>query len=628
MLAIAIGLAWSNTFNVPFIYDDISNIVDNAFVHTLWDDGTIFSPYSSAIHLSIMRKVGMWTFRLNYAAGGLSLPGYHIVNLCIHIVNAMLAWAVVDRALRSDALAPHFGKHAELAAWAVAAAWALHPLQTEAVTYIVQRLESLMSLFYLATLFCWSRGVDRGELRWFVLAFVMCCLGMNTKEVMITAPFVVFLYDGIFLSPSWVGPLRRWPLYLALLVPAGVLVCLDIFVLNPALAHFPFERQVPVLSYLATEQHAVLHYLRLIVWPSPLIFDHGWPEARSFADIFPYAVVNLIACAAAAWGLFHRRSAGFAVASYFIILSPSSSVIPLMQDFVIEHRAYLPSLPIITLLLLGACRLTFHFIGSDRMLTPIFAAALSVLLCCLGGLTYLRNGDYQTVLALWADTVQKVPGNAKALFNLGLHQSRNGLLDEAEQTLLKAIDIDPTFTSSHIELENVYQRKGDLTRAEQIGRAAIRARPDLAEAHYQYAIVLNKLGRSDEAEAEYRLTLQLQPAHAQARVNLGALLARRGDLRGAAESYTRVLQDDPENAFAHFNLATVFERQEDYKSAAAEFRSAALADPKDAEARAGLARTLALLGDMNGARAAIAEALAIDPGNAMAKSVEDALKAQ
>lgn len=628
-LLLAIGLAYSNTLHAPFVFDDFGNIVDNEFIRSFLPADVEKSSNPYAIHLALIRPIGLLSLQANYAWGGLDPFGYHVFNVCVHMLNGLLAWAVTARALRSTALAPVFGRQAVAVAWAVAMVWALHPLQTQAVTYTVQRLESLMSLFYLATLFCWIRAADQRSLFWYVMAFATCALGMGTKEVMITAPLVIFLYDGVFLARSWREALGRLPGLLALLIPAGVLLYQHEIVLPEVMQKFTTEGEDDPLVYLATQPHAVLHYLRLIVWPYPLVFDYDWTPTTGIRAVASYAAPLAILGVVTAGALIRRHPAGFAMAAFFIILSPSSSVIPLMHDYVVEHRAYLPSFPIVALLVLGSYRIAAHYIpAQDGFRSFMLGTELAVLLLCLGSLTYLRNDDYGSKLSLWSDTARKAPGNPRTQYNLGNALSRAGRLQESESAYLKSIDQNPYFPDAHRELVGLYMKMGDTERAEAAGRTAVRLLPKEPELRFQHALNLARLGRNAEAEGEYRTLLALSPKHVVALVNLGALLSKRGDLAGAEKAYRHALQVNPGDALARFNFAATLERKEVFSDAAAEYRRVATENPNDADARVGLARTLAQLGDMEKARAAIAEALRIDPGNAAAQAVNSILTGQ
>ncbi|MGA2605784.1 MAG: hypothetical protein ABSG14_16325, partial [Verrucomicrobiia bacterium] len=203
VLIIAAGIgAYHNSFQGPFILDDVPSILENPQIRHLWPIGEALSP--SANSMVGGHPVVNLSLAVNYALGGLAVWGYHALNLTIHILAALTLFGIVRRTLARPKLREQFGASGEWVALAVAVLWTIHPLQTEAVTYLSERGESLMGLFYLLTLYGFLRGVESpGHGRWFVLSVAACALGMATKEVMVTAPLMVLLYDRTFVSQSF-----------------------------------------------------------------------------------------------------------------------------------------------------------------------------------------------------------------------------------------------------------------------------------------------------------------------------------------------------------------------------------------------------------------------------------------
>ncbi len=191
---------YSNSLSGEFVFDDIGAIKDNPTIRNLWPLGPVLSPPPGTT--SGGRPLLNFSFALNYALGGLNVWGYHAVNLAIHLANALLLFGVLRRSFALPALREKFGGGAVGLSFAIALLWAVHPLQTESVTYIVQRAESLVALFYLLVLFCVIRGAGSARpAGWYAGAIAACLLGMSAKEVMVTAPAVVLLYAGA----SWRG---------------------------------------------------------------------------------------------------------------------------------------------------------------------------------------------------------------------------------------------------------------------------------------------------------------------------------------------------------------------------------------------------------------------------------------
>ena len=232
-----------------------------------------------------------FSLAVNYALGGYDVWGYHALNLAIHILAGLTLYGIVRRTLLSPLLRERFGASAVRLALAVAVLWTVHPLQTEAVTYISERCESLMGLFYLLTLYCFIRGTDAPRSSWwFVLSVAACLLGMASKEVMVTAPVMVLLYDRTFVSGSFreAWTRHRW-LYLGL---AGTWVLLGWLMVGLHYRGAGYGLGIPWWAYALVECRAVVQYLWLALWPHPLVFDYGeFVAIRHMGEVAPYAVM-------------------------------------------------------------------------------------------------------------------------------------------------------------------------------------------------------------------------------------------------------------------------------------------------------------------------------------------------
>ncbi|PYV13041.1 MAG: hypothetical protein DMG21_22065, partial [Acidobacteria bacterium] len=267
------------------------------------------------------------TLALNYSVSGLEPWSYHAVNLTIHAAGALVLFGIVRRTLQGTRLRGRFGAHASGLAAAVAACWAVHPLQTESVTYIIQRAESLMGLLLLLTLYCVIRGHDSPRRLWWHATAIFCCaLGMGSKEGMVIAPIIVLLYDRIFLADSWAELWnQRSGLYTGL--AATWLIPVLLVIMNKArggaVMGFP---AVSPWRYAQNQFGAIAHYLRLAVWPDRLCIDYGWQSStlpRSW--ILSGAIIIWPLLLATAWALERAPMLGFLGAWFFLTLAPSSS---------------------------------------------------------------------------------------------------------------------------------------------------------------------------------------------------------------------------------------------------------------------------------------------------------------
>ncbi|HEX7598176.1 MAG TPA: hypothetical protein VF518_08170, partial [Polyangia bacterium] len=302
LLVAAIVAAYANSFHGPFLFDDVPSIIENQSIRSLGSLQVLAAPPDAITTAG--RPVVNLSLAINYAIGGLAVEGYHVVNLALHILAALALFALVRRTLLLPTLSAQFGAAATGLALAVALLWAVHPLQTESVTYVVQRAEAIVGLFYLLTLYCFLRGAtaDRGR-AWYAAAVGACALGMASKEVMVSAPLVTVLFDRTFLAGSFRESLRRrWRLWLAMAATWALLALLHHLSRNRG-GSAGFGLGMTAWAYARTQFGCIMHYLRLTVWPTPLVLDYGYPIARTAAEIVPYALGVFVLIAATVAGL-------------------------------------------------------------------------------------------------------------------------------------------------------------------------------------------------------------------------------------------------------------------------------------------------------------------------------------
>jgi Flp pilus assembly protein TadD len=582
LIALAGLIVYKNSFFVPFVFDDGVSITKNPTIRHLWPLQTVLFPPSGTTVSG--RPVINYSLAVNYAWSGMAGWSYHLLNLVIHVLAGMTLFGVVRRTLLQPVLRGRFGNAARPLALAVAVLWTIHPLQTESVTCVVQRTESLMGLFYLLTLYCFVRGAESrsqasgvrhqvSEVRnqekeiktqnqeaalhltsglttdasrlWYTASVLCCALGMASKEVMVSAPLIVLLYDRTFVAGTFGAAWRqRWRLYLGLGSTWLLLAYLMMGTHHRGDA-VGFGLGVTGWEYALTQCQAIVHYLRLSFWPQPLILDYGMDVVKHPGAVVPQALLLILLVAGTLVGLWRWPAVGFAGLWFFAILAPSSSVVPIATQTIAEHRMYLPLAAVLVLLVTGlyAC--------AGKKSAVVFVA----LAAWWGSLTVQRNEDYRSELGIWRDTVEKRPDNPRAHSTLGQLLQQSGQLPEAIAQDKEALRLKPDYAQAHNNLGVALCEAGKIPEGVAHYQEALRLQPNFAEACYNLGATLQLAGRNAEAIHYFERALELNPEYMDARTNLGIALAVTGKVSEAAEQFGEVLRQNPDSAEAHVNLA-------------------------------------------------------------------------
>ncbi|HXA80955.1 MAG TPA: tetratricopeptide repeat protein [Opitutaceae bacterium] len=658
LACVAIVLAalavYSNSFSGPFIYDDVVAITENPTIRHLWPVWRVLSPPG---HLTVSgRPLINLSLALNYALSGDAVWSYHAVNLLIHILAGLALFGIVRRTIlerptfniqRSTskanprAISPEsrFAGAATPLALTVALLWVVHPLQTECVTYVIQRTESLMGLFYLLTLYCFVRGVEAQEfyggpstgsghstpkkvacherrpkagVEWFAASILSCLLGMASKEVMVSAPLMVLLYDRTFVAGSFRAAWQqRRKLYLGL-AATWLLLGYLVATTGDRGGSAGFGDGISERTYALTQFRAIVHYLRLSVWPQPLVFDYGRSVLRQVAEAAPYAAIILTLVILTVVGLWRNRALGFLGAWFFAILAPSSSVVPVVTETMAEHRMYLALAAVITVIVFGL----YALLGRRSV---VIGLALAV---GLGVLTARRNEDYRSELAIWSDTVAKCPDNPRAHNNLGdALMNIPGQLSQAIFAYEAAVRIDPNFSVAHNNLGCVLANiPGRWPEAISHFETVFRIAPGNAKARNNLGIILYKAGRTSEAMIQFEAAVRIKPDYAEAHRNLGIALDEVGRIPEAAAQFKQVVRIDPDNAEAHNSLGIILDKAGRMPEAIAQFEEAVRIDPNGAEVHKNLSIALGKVGRIPEAIDQCQEVLRIKPDSADARA--------
>lgn len=626
MICLPIIAVYSNTIHSPFIFDDFNAIVDNPNIRSLLPlSRSLSAPDQSTV---AGRPVAAFSLAVNYAVSRLDPWSYHFLNMLLHCAAAWLFFGIMreisgrgrgigkgkeektDGGLDETALgrdgdkargrspmvegrggvsppgvSPPFMR-CDDPRWSDAGAknltlhpvslllitlmWALHPLHTEAITYVSTRTELLMGVFSLATVQCLIRSADSARpVFWWICGVAASTLAMASKESAVVLPILLLLFDRVFIARSWGAVVSlRGKFHLATAATWLILIALVMQGSRSETAGIHLTGISP-LDYLRTQAGVILHYLRLAVWPHPLVLDYfDWPVARVWTPVNATILFVLLCLAVVSFVKAARGSViGFLGVWFFLTLAPASSVLPIVSEIAAERRMYLPMIAVVLLGARGIHSLSSHvaptrFRKSERL--------VAVIICILlGVMTWQRNQVFASALGIWRDTVTKRPGNSRAHANLGTEYLRLGRHAEAADHFRAAIEKDPAaqalFTGNESPgidpvqidistlraLENlglIQTERGDTAEAVHLLQLVVDLNPNDAVTHLNLgnAYMLNR--EPMNAETAFAQAVRLAPDHALARIRYARVLALQGRLEEAKTQARQALHLDPENS--------------------------------------------------------------------------------
>ncbi len=599
LIAGAALVAYANTFSAPFIFDDIAAIVENPTIRQLSSLGAVLSPPSAEGVTVGGSPLLNLSFAFNYALSGTNVWSYHALNLLIHALAGLTLFGIIRRTVETT----RFTANAFSIALFSALLWTLHPLQTESITYVVQRAESLNGLFYLLTLYAFIRAAASGVAAWSAVSVVACWLAAATKEVAATAPLLVLLYDRTWVSGTFRAALRarRW-YYIALALAWPLLVCL-VGGTDGRGGTAGVGVGVSSVEYAVSQLRAITSYVGLAAWPFPLVIDHGGTLAfASVAAALPCALFVAALVAATVFALCRFPAAGFLGAWFLIVLAPSSSVVPLL-DTMFEHRLYLALAAPVVLAVVAA-----HALLGPRARPALGGAALACLV-----LTFHRNATYRSDITLWTANVAHTPDNPRAHFLLGNALLAQGKAPAAVTAFQAAVRLKPDYIEAHNNLGSALLAANRVPESLVALEAALRLRP-IAQTHFIAATAFAQLGRINEAIFHYDATLRLNPSYAEALNNRGNLHLQKNQPQAALADYEAALGLNSAFVDPHLNATVALISLRRLGEAAAHAETAVRLRPDYAAAHWKLGDALLELGRLPEAVDRYREAVRLDPG--------------
>ncbi len=568
-------LVYLRSFFVDFTFDDYGVIVNNPLIKNF--DLEIFWQHYKTRFLTNL------SFVLNYQIHGLDIFGWHLLNLIIHMGNSFWAYLLTNQLLTVS------GKgqkgcdcRPSIIAFFVSLIFLLHPIQTQAVTYIVQRATLLATFFYLSAVYCFVRSFTENKYLYLFIALFCALLGMFTKPIIITLPVILVLLT--FLFPKMIKAQiagKRMIILIGCFLPV-LIIPLGLYGLERLRHEIAQGMQVSSpLTYALTQLNVLLTYLRLLIFPVEQNLDYDYPLARNLFE-FPTLISFVIFLTIIVCTLFllkRKKLFSFGILWFLITLAPQSSFFPL-RDAIFEHRLYLSSFGFA----LSAVLILLNFLGWRKMTVVMIAVS-----CLLAVLTFQRNAVWSDPLFFLKDVVRKSPQKARPHHNLGFFYAQRGNLQEAQREFQRALELDPGNVRLAYNLGMIYLRENQLEKAENLFRRLIQDVPEYPDPYTGLALTLKRQDQLKEAIKYFQEAIMRDPFQTAALMGMGNISQENRDFEKAEEYFKEVIQLKPEDALSYYNLGNLYYQKKQWSEAEELYLQALKRDP-------GLARALNNLG--------------------------------
>ncbi len=584
-------LIYSNSFNCPFELDDLQNIMNNTSIRNLSDVHAWWNFYP-------MRPLGVLSFAINYHFNQLDVWYYHLVNLIIHLINACLVWWLTLQLFSSPTLANNpIIKHKKEIALIAALLFVSHPLATQSVTYIVQRMASMAAMFYLISVALYLKfriPTFNKKNKYFLLAgsILSAVAAMLSKENAFTLPFVIILLEIFFLQTKKLHiNLKDYRLLLSITALIGFIVFVlfnfSFSIFKPIPPSNGYTYSLTSLNYLFTEFGVILKYIQLLFLPINQNLDHDFPIAYHFFEIRTIlSLLFLLALIAVGILSFKKyRILSFGFFWFFITISIESSIIPL-QDVMFEHRTYLPSFGFFLIITSGLYILLW------KKFKYVAIAIFAIIVVSNSYLTFARNAVWKDRVTLWNDVVLKSPHKARPYYNRAVVLEMAENHDQALKDYTKAIELNPSYVMAYNNRAALFKKDKKYNLAIDDYTKAIEMDTNYINAYYNRGNTFMDLKESDKALSDYSKVIALDPYYLEAYINRGDIYLYAQNYDKALLDFNKVISLDPNYHLAYFNRGVVSYNQKKYKDALMDYNKAITLKPDYAQAiySRGLAR--------------------------------------
>ena len=593
LLFFIILLIYSNTFNAEWHLDDYSNITLNSNIHIkdigLKSLGNTF--YFKKTDKRISRPLARLTFALNWYIGKDNVVGYHIVNTFIHLLAAFFLFLFILKLFDTPNLKDKFSENdGYFIAMLSAVLWATHPIQTQAVTYIVQRMASMAAMFYIMSMYFYLKGriekIPKRKTLYFLLTCVSFGFGLATKENAATLPIAILLTEVIFFQDIKNPKTQKKLLKVSAFLCGVVILCGSWLFLDKGLSALfkgsGFRYFTPV-QRLMTEARVMVFYLSEIFYPVPTQFSIEHDFAISTSLLKPWTTIPAILFIVFLifFGILQCRKKpllSFGILFFFLNHLIESTVLGL--EIIFEHRNYLPSFFLFLYVSEVIKWMLDQYYAKNKLIHNILAGFVVFMIMSFGISTYVRNMDWKTEESILEDAVRKAPNSARPLSNLArIYYNNIRRSDIALKMYQKALTLNKTNTHQEsiilYSIGKIYYDNGHENKAIPYFQKAIKKPPHHPKARYQLAVVLAKIGKYKESKKHLDKINRKSPYNINATLNLkGVILAKEKKYKDAFHQFRKCLGIRSFDKNALLNIGALYFFTGDYHRAETFFKIA------------------------------------------------------
>jgi len=606
------------TRNYEFVnFDDTLYVTGNQYVQKGLTFKNIIWSFTKATESTNYWAPLVWiSFLLDYECYGTDAGGYHLTNLFLHIANTLLLFLIFRQ------ITGYLWRSAM-----VAALFAIHPLHVESVAWVTERKDVLSTFFWMLTIWAYGRYARKPELKKYIILLLLFIMGIMSKPMVVTLPFVLLLFDYWPLKriSQWTPSLcfslilEKIPLFImALIASIATFITQKAEGTVPSLDVFPLSVRIEnvFVSYVS--------YIKKMVWPYPLapLYPHPgdlplWQAAGAFLLIIVITIMAIMR---------GKHSPWFAVGWLWFI----GTLVPVIGFVVIGPHAMADRytyVPLIGLFIIAAWSISEC---TEQHITKLFLPFIAIsILSILMILSFFQVQYWKNNLTLFEHTAKVTSDNYLIHNNLGNALAKHGRLGDAVKHFKEALRVKPDYGNAHYNLGIVLEKQGQVNSAINHYKEALRIKPGSAQTHNNMGIALKKQGDFDKAIKHYKEAIRIDPDFKEVHYNMGNALRKQGRLNEAVKQYKKILRFDPNLIEAHYNLANTLLKQGRVDDAITHYKEALRINPDSKNAHNNIGMALRIKGSLNEAIGHFRKAINIDPNYSNAQNnLKEALTIQ